>query len=44
MVADPFGHVWSVASHVADLTPEEIDKAANEYFSQSGKSSAQGES
>ena len=44
MVADPFGHVWSVASHVADLTDEEIDKAANEYFSQSGKSSAQGES
>ena len=44
MVTDPFGHVWSVASHVADLTPEEVNKAASEYFSQSGKSCAQGES
>jgi PhnB protein len=42
MVSDPFGHIWSVASHVADLSDEEIDKAAQEYFSKSGKSSAQG--
>jgi PhnB protein len=38
MVGDPFGHIWSVASHVADLTQEEINKAAEEYFKQSGKS------
>ena len=44
MVADPFGYVWSVASHVADLSPEEIDKASLEYFNQSDKSSAHGES
>jgi PhnB protein len=23
-VADPFGHLWSIATHVEDLTPEEI--------------------
>lgn len=23
-VADPFGHDWSIATHVRDLTPEEI--------------------
>jgi PhnB protein len=23
-VTDPFGHVWSIATHVEDLTPEEI--------------------
>jgi PhnB protein len=23
-VADPFGHIWSIATHVEDLTPEEI--------------------
>jgi PhnB protein len=23
-VVDPFGHVWSIATHVEDLTPEEI--------------------
>ena len=25
---DPFGHIWSVATHVKDLTPEEIAEAA----------------
>jgi PhnB protein len=23
-ITDPFGHVWSIATHVEDLTPEEI--------------------
>ena len=23
-VSDPFGHLWSIATHVEDLTPEEI--------------------
>jgi PhnB protein len=23
-VSDPFGHVWSIATHVEDLTPDEI--------------------
>ena len=25
-ISDPFGHIWSIATHVEDLTPEEIDK------------------
>ncbi len=25
-VTDPFGHVWSIATHIEDLTPEEIDE------------------
>ena len=27
-IEDPFGHHWSVASHVRDVSPEEIAKAA----------------
>jgi PhnB protein len=23
---DPFGHIWTVATHKEDVTPEEIDK------------------
>ena len=26
-VVDPFGHNWSIATHVRDLTPEEIAQA-----------------
>jgi PhnB protein len=33
-VTDPFGHDWSIATHVKDLTPEEMGKAAEEAFSQ----------
>ncbi|HYI95087.1 MAG TPA: VOC family protein [Bryobacteraceae bacterium] len=28
IVEDPFGHHWSVATHIRDLSPEEIQKAA----------------
>lgn len=27
-VVDPFGHVWTISTHVEDLTPEEISKRA----------------
>jgi uncharacterized glyoxalase superfamily protein PhnB len=27
MVQDPFGHRWSLASHIQDLTPEQLDAA-----------------
>lgn len=33
---DPFGHEWSVATHVKDLTPEEIAEAGRKAFSQDG--------
>lgn len=31
-VGDPFGHKWTVATHVEDVTPEEIGKRAKELF------------
>jgi uncharacterized glyoxalase superfamily protein PhnB len=31
-VEDPFGHDWSIATHTADLTPEEMMKAAASAF------------
>ena len=29
-VVDPFGHVWHVATHIEDVTPQEIDRRAQE--------------
>jgi PhnB protein len=34
IVADPFGHHWSMASHVRDVTPEEMAKAMEAMSSQ----------
>lgn len=31
---DPFGHIWSVATHIKDLTPEEITEAAKTALSE----------
>ncbi len=31
---DPFGHKWWLAQHLRDMTPEELNKAAESYFSQ----------
>jgi uncharacterized glyoxalase superfamily protein PhnB len=25
---DPFGHIWSIATHKKNVTPEEMEKAA----------------
>jgi PhnB protein len=30
MVTDPFGHHWSLATHVEDVSPEEMDKRMSE--------------
>jgi len=30
MVEDPFGHKWSLATHVKDLSPEEMQRAQDE--------------
>jgi hypothetical protein len=27
-IVDPFGHTWSIAKHIEDLSPEEINKRA----------------
>ena len=32
-LSDPFGYHWSIATHTKDLTPEEIGKAAQAFFS-----------
>ena len=33
-VEDPFGHQWWLAKHIEDLTPEELQKRAEAFFSQ----------
>jgi uncharacterized glyoxalase superfamily protein PhnB len=34
VVVDPFGHSWSFATHLRDLTPEEIAKGMEAAFAQ----------
>jgi PhnB protein len=36
-IQDPFGHIWSIATHIKDLTKEELKKAAEEAFSKMSK-------
>ena len=31
---DPFGHQWWLAQHLRDMTPEELQKAAESFFAQ----------
>ena len=31
---DPFGHAWSVATHIEDVSPEEMQKRAAKMFGQ----------
>lgn len=31
-VTDPFGHVWSIATHVRDVPPDEMDAARKAMF------------
>jgi uncharacterized glyoxalase superfamily protein PhnB len=31
-VTDPFGHTWSFATHIKDMTPEEMEEAAKSAF------------
>lgn len=31
---DPFGHLWSLAQHVKDVTPEEMKKGQEAFFKQ----------
>ncbi len=37
---DPFGHKWSLATHVRDLTPEQIEKGQAEFFAEMAKKKA----
>lgn len=31
-LTDPFGHTWTIATHVEDVAPEEMDRRANEFM------------
>ena len=31
-IADPFGHSWSIATHIKDATEEEMDAALKQFF------------
>jgi uncharacterized glyoxalase superfamily protein PhnB len=31
-VKDPFGHSWAFATHIKDMTPEEMMEASKEAF------------
>jgi PhnB protein len=33
-VRDPFGYTWTLATHIKDLTPEEIEQGAQAAFAQ----------
>ncbi len=35
-VSDPFGNVWQIATHVEDLTPEEIEARGREALASTG--------
>jgi PhnB protein len=35
-VTDPYGHVWSIATHVEDLSPEEIAERARHAMATAG--------
>ena len=32
-IRDPFGHSWSIATHVEDVSPEEMEKRSAEFMS-----------
>lgn len=34
VVTDPFGHSWSLATHISDPTPDEVAEAARAMFAQ----------
>ncbi len=34
---DPFGYSWTIATHIRDLTPDEIQEGAQAFFAKAGK-------
>lgn len=36
-LADPFGHVWSIATHVEDVSPEELNARHDKYVAEQKK-------
>jgi len=33
-VQDPFGHSWTIATHIEDVSPEEMQKRSEEWMAQ----------
>jgi hypothetical protein len=33
---DPFGHLWAIATHQRDLTPKQMQAAADAFLAQAG--------
>jgi PhnB protein len=33
-IADPYGHTWGLSTHTQDLTEQEIEKAAKDFYAQ----------
>ena len=40
VVTDPYGHQWSLATHVKDMSPEEMDRAMTEAMAKAPPSHA----
>ena len=43
IVSDPFGHLWTIGSHVEDVSPKEMAKRAAAEMAKRGQPPAQGE-
>lgn len=41
MLVDPFGHSWSVATHIRDVPPEEMQEAMCQAFAEGSQTSAE---
>jgi PhnB protein len=40
-VRDPFGHLWGLAQHVEDVSPEEMKKRSADYMAKMSKAAGQ---
>lgn len=36
MITDPFGHQWTLATHMEDVPPDEMDRRAKEFMASMG--------
>jgi hypothetical protein len=36
VIADPFGHQWGIATHVEDVSPEEMERRGREAMAEMG--------
>ena len=41
-IKDPFGHVWALAQHVEDVTPDELERRGREVMAQMAKNKEKG--